>query len=645
MSDGVRGIFEPIRYKGKDPPKEDPDARYKDMSDDLRNNIHSISPIISRFSDFLRKVLISFVEDKGELVIVVNGHGAHFEREGKPFTNFGVVLLGTIQVHDIGHIRHDLELLIWGQRLPPKIIRIEAKNLRSSAWIDDLGPKYICEKWGTENLKVLVQAMAQYAPVKDEYSYSGWVTDDRNVYIMSGHQLCGDTWDAGGAKTPCLHTLEMLDVAPHTLTIPLLAIAMLSLVQSRMMAVGDYFKGACCIVAPTQSFKTTLAALFFDIMNGREANVNFEATMAAIVRTVGNNRDSTVIVDDFKPGATKAEANEMVRKLSTIIRMASDNSGGIQKAGTRNETVSNVAHGLVVVTAEQVHLRVQSTLARLLILEMYRKSVDVGKLTYFQEHHDIYRTFIRDYIQHIATLGVGQYCNRPAQRFLRERNTLLNELLIKNVPVDNRTSDVCTWLWISFSEFLAYAQEVEAITPEQFESYDKEARTVFLSLMEQQAERVAELNPVKQFFRALQVLLDTKEAKIGKLQARNNGYSTVDSKSAIGFTKKGYVYLKNGIALQAVVSYYRQSGIEFTVSESALRKALADSGYLIPYDKKSYIHRLYTNHETYQCIKFSEAEFSELLKGGEHHGTKGDCEFSGDRALQQNADTILGPRD
>lgn len=569
---------------------------------------------------------------------------SYFARDGNPFTNFGVVLLGTIQVHSLDHIQYDLELLIWGLHLPPKIIRLEAKKLRSSTWIDDLGPKYICEKCGTENLKVLIQAMAQYAPVKDEYAYSGWVTDGNDTYILSGHQLCGDTWDAVKAKIPCLHTLEMLDVVPHTLTIPLLAAALLSLVQSRMMALSDYFKGVCCIVAPTQSFKTTLAALFFDIMNGREANVNFEATMAAIVRTVGNNRDSTVIVDDFKPGATKAEANEMVRKLSTIIRMASDNSGGIQKAGTRNETVSNAAHGLVVVTAEQVHLHVQSTLARLLILEMNRKSVDVGKLTYFQDHHDIYRNFIEDYIEYIATEGVGRYCDRLAQRFLQERNTLRNELLIKNVPVDNRTSDMCTWLWISFSEFLAYAQEVEAITQEALENLSKEAQIVFLSLMEQQAERVAELNPVKQFFRGLQVLLDTKEATLGELQARNSGYAVADSKAAIGFSKKGCVYLKNGVALQAVVSYYRQNGKEFTVSESALRKALADSGYLIPYDKKSYIHRLYTNHETYQCIKFSGSKFTELLKGGEQHGTKGDCEFSGDRALQQNADTVLGPR-
>ena len=131
----------------------------------------------------------------------------------------------------------------------------------------------------------------------------------------------------------------MANVAPHSVTIPLLAIALLSLVQSQMMILGEYFKGVCCITAPSQSFKTTLAAFFFDFENGREATSNFEATMAAIVRTVGNARDSTVIVDDFKPGTTKTEHNEMIRKLSTVTRMCGDNSGGIQKAGSQNSII------------------------------------------------------------------------------------------------------------------------------------------------------------------------------------------------------------------------------------------------------------------------------------------------------------------
>lgn len=639
MPDGVKELLEPYIPSRKDSEEQDLGTRYKKMAAALRINLKPQSCPLKAVS----KALAPFVENNGELVVVRNGESSYFERNGTPFTNFGIILLGTIHVHYADHSQHDLELLIWGQHLPPEIVRLDAKRLRSSGWIDDLGPKYIYAQWGIRNLKILIQAMAQYAPVSDEYMYSGWTTDGGDTYIMSGRQLCGNNWDMDKAKTSCLQAMEILDVAPRSLTIPLLAIALLSLVQSRMMNLGYYFKGVCCIVAPTQSFKTTLASLFFDFEHGREADINFEATAAAIVRTVGNARDSVTIVDDLKPGATKAETNEMVRKLSTIIRMASDDSGGIQKADRQNSTVSNIARGLVVVTAEHIPLSVQSTLARLLILEMSRKSVVVEKLTYFQNHNTIYQSFIEDYIQYIADQGTGQYCKRLIQNFEQERNTLRNELLSRDVPVDNRTSDMCTWLWIAFREFLNYAQEVGAISPERFDNYAEEAHTVFLSLMEQQSERVAELAPIKQFFRGLQVLLDTKEAKLGELQARNSKYAAADSKAAIGFTKNGYVYLKNGIALQAVTAYYHRAGKNFALNESALRKALADSGYLILGDKKSSICRLSVNHETYQCIKFPEAQFYQLLQGGKKNGPKFEQELPGDRALRKNADALLGP--
>ena len=589
MPDGVKNTLTPIHAPGAGPPKPDPCTQYSERSAAMRANPLD-SQNIRLFSELLRKILAPYAESHGDLVLNANSLNSYFEIEGRPITNFAAVLLTVIRIQFTDHVQHDFELLIWGRHLTPKIIRVEAKRLGSGAWLDELGPQYICER-GIKNIQILLQAMSQYAPVKNEYQYSGWAIDGSNIYIMSGQQINGEGWDTTTAKMSCPYALEMLNVAPHSQTIPLLAIMLLSLVQSRMMILGEYFKGVCCITAPTQSFKTTLASLFFNFENGREANISFEATMAAIVRTVGSTRDSTVILDDFKPGATKTERDDMVRKLSTVIRMCSDDSGGVRKAGSQNSIISNASHGLAVVTAEHIQLSVQSTLARLLILELDRNSVDVAKLSYFQNNHGIYRNFIQHFIQYVASLGVDKYCKHLAQRFLQERNTLRSELLEKDVPVDNRANDMVTWPWISFGEFLNYAQKAEAITSEQFTDYKEEARAVFLNLMEQQAERVADLAPVRQFFRGLQVLLDTKEARIGELQARNSGYAVADSREAIGFSKKDCIYLKNGVAIQAVASYYRRFGKDFTISEPVLRKALADNGYIIKKNEKSYIHR------------------------------------------------------
>lgn len=560
--------------------------------------------------------------------------------KGAELTDFGIILLANVQQHVLDGILHYMRLLVISEYVPPKIVQVKLSEIGSSKWIDALGPKYFYERGSSVLIEVLLRIMAKYAPDIHEYLYNGWSVDGENLYVMDGLLLGGDNWAADKARGVCLHALNMLDVASHSLTIPLLAAALLSLVHSRLMEQGDYFKGVLCITALTQSFKTTLASLFFDFKNGREATVNFEATITAIVRSVGNNRDSVAIVDDYKPGASRIEANSMVGKLSKIVRMASDNSGGIQKAGTGNSTISNIARGLVAVTAEPFQLEVQSTLARLLILEMNRKDVDVEKLTYLQNNHQQYQAFIQDFICYIASQGVDEYCRKLIQKFRNERNTLRGKLKDKTLLVDNRTSDMCTWLWLSFGEFLNYSLSVGAITKEQFERYSSESQTVFTTVMQHQAERVAELGPIQQFFLGLRVLLDTNVANIQKLQARNAGFGAIESKETIGFSKGGYIYMKNGVAIQTVVDYWLHNGRDFIMSETALRKALADSGYIIPANEKTYIHRLNINGARYQCIKFKEEKFYELCRKNDNSGDVE--EIQGDRGKFEDALNLLG---
>ena len=640
MSDHEEKGLAPIWRKNisnSKPPPDDMRSWYLKMVEDLLKNPQNVMYYVK----LIQYIFEQYAEDQGELVILDKGN-LYFSQNGKAFTDFGVIVLAVITKHEVYTSNYYFDLLILGKNVEPKIIQLESTELCSYQWIERMGPDYIYEKRAVERLQTLIKVMAKYAPKRDEYQYSGWNAEGKNFYILDEQQIGNDRQNVVNPKDACDHTLKMLDVAPHSLTIPLLAVELLSLVHSRMMAGGTYFKGVCCIVAPTQSFKTTLATLFFDLDNGLEADLNFEATSAAIVRTIGTVRDATVVLDDYKPGSTRAESNDMLQKLSRVIRMCSDDSGGIKKSGAQNSTVSNVAHCMVVVTAEQMQLEVQSTLARLLVLEGNRKSVDVKKLTYFQTNQMKYRQFVEEYILHISEQGVNDYCSELVKRFGQERNTLRKQLHDKNTLVDNRTNDMCVWLYVSYINFLDYAQKVGVIDSEQREERLQEALQIFLSLMQKQAERVSELDDVGMFFKGLRILMETKEVKIEELQPRNNYYIAADSKTAIGFAKKDYIFLKNNIAFQQVVTYYHRFGKNFGSSETVLRKQLWDSGSIISQNEKTCIHRLSVNYETYQCIKFQKEKFYELLKGGKWDDAEGDREVPGDRGIFKNADNLLG---
>lgn len=613
-------------------------SKYVKCVADIRGDVQHVA----RYQELFRKILEPIAETHGELLI--SRRKVYFVHNGLPLTNFGAIPLRVIKRRYEERTDDYVDLLIICQGVSPLIDQVSAKDLNSARWIENLGIKFIYERQAIHMLKILIQTMAQLAPVEEEFLYSGWESNGDNSYVMRGQQLCGKEWDVTQAKKSCLHTLQMLDVAPHFLTIALLATLILSLVHSKMISRRNFFKGVLCIVAQTQSFKTTLATLFFDLSDGRMADINFEASMAAIIRTIGNVRDSTVVLDDYKPGTTKTECRDMLQKISTVIRLCSDDSGGIKRAGAQNKIISNIARCLVVITAEYIHFDVQSTLARLLVLEMNRKNVDKDKLSYFQKNHAMYRECIEYFIQYIIQQGVDTFCEKLEQRFLQERYLLQTELFDRDISVDNRTSDMCTWLHIAFSEFLQYALLVEAITQEEFEKYQQESKAVFLSIMEQQAERVAELDDVKRFFYGLRVLYDTKEVRIEKLESRTTGFASKDSKSAVGFRKKEYVYLKNEVTFQQVVSYFQRNGKEFVISESELRKKLADRNYINRKTEKTYIHRLYVNQERYQCIQFDESKFYELLRGGKNNDAA-EREIPDNWGMYQNAENFLGRGD
>ena len=630
-------IFKNIR---KQPDKHNLRMRYKEMIRNLLCNIRSIV----LFIDLFRLIFETVAETKGELMIQNKGEKVCFARNGTALTDFGIIVLEVVHKRLVEESQDWVRLFVLGQGNPPKIIQIRSAELGSGRWLENLGAGYIYERQEVWTIRTLIQIMAKYATEKDEFLYSGWISDKNDSYVFCGQKICAADWNADRAKVSCEYMFDMLGVASHSITIPLLAIVLLSLVHSWIVKKGTFFKGICCLEAPTQSYKTTLAALFFDFENGTEVDLNFESTQVAISRTIGCSRDTTVVVDDYKPGATKAERNEMEVKISKVIRMCSDDSGGIKKAGIQNSVVADRAQCMVVVTAEQIQFKVQSTLARLLILAMDRKSVDRDKLTCFQKNHDKYREFIKCFIQYIGKLGVKEYCDDLMEKFIQNRDGL-RKLFDKDADADNRTNDMCVWLYVSYNNFLKYARHINILNEEQAKEFCEEARGIFLSIMEQQAERVAELNDVKRFFKGLQVLVESKEVYLGTLQARNNCYSTKDSKTAIGFLKKGFVYLKNNVAFQKVVSYFQYCGQEFVTSESALRRALASSGYINPKDEKTYIHRLGINHETYQCVQFNEQKFYELLKGGKGNGRDNEKERPSDWGMRQNADNILGRRD
>lgn len=212
MSDSINNDMSPVYKKSRNrdgPSKDDTRFEYHRMVKSLLGDPRSIR----NFGWLLHKILKPLAETKGELLISNGGTKIYFAHERLPFTDFGTIPLATIKVHFLNQTKYYVELLVLSQDAEPVTIRVGSKNIESGQWIEDLGVYYIYERRELGRFNVLIRTMAKYAPVQDEYQYSGWILGTGGFYIMNGRQLRGEDWDIERAEIFCMMVTNQTECA------------------------------------------------------------------------------------------------------------------------------------------------------------------------------------------------------------------------------------------------------------------------------------------------------------------------------------------------------------------------------------------------------------------------------------------------
>ena len=127
-----------------------------------------------------------FLPDKEKLV--VNRGEIYFSYDNERMTNFGAVVMGVYRLHEIVGVRYDVELLILSDFEEPKFVRIDSLSLLNCFWIERLGVSYKYEN--PRHIHNSIKKMAQFAPVVELYSYSGWALNKPDTYILGGQEIC-----------------------------------------------------------------------------------------------------------------------------------------------------------------------------------------------------------------------------------------------------------------------------------------------------------------------------------------------------------------------------------------------------------------------------------------------------------------------
>ena len=158
-------------------------SKYAEMVADARAEYDSV---------FRQKEIFEEIFGAENEKLVLEDSDIYFAYKEKPLTNFGVVVLDVVHVHEIERVLFDVELLVLSQHDEPKIASISSLALRSSRWIENLGVSY---RYSTiESIQNAIKIMAQFAPVTKIYKYSGWAIDSPDTYIFGGIEICAKNY-------------------------------------------------------------------------------------------------------------------------------------------------------------------------------------------------------------------------------------------------------------------------------------------------------------------------------------------------------------------------------------------------------------------------------------------------------------------
>jgi hypothetical protein len=458
-------------------------------------------------------------------------------------------------------------------------IRVPIAKFGSMNWVsEEWGGKAIVYA-GQNNrdyLREAIQQRSSKAPCRRVFVHTGWrQLDGKQVYLSANGALGQERVEVDlgpelrryrlpreirNPKAAMKASLRLLDVAPLSVTVPLLA-AMYRAPLSSALPVDHclWLEGA------TGSLKSTIAALFlchFGKFDREHLPGAWSSTANLLEKRAFALKDVPYVIDDYAPNAL--DAREMEGKAARVIRSQGNRSGRERLKSDLSDRPTFRPRGLIVSTGEG-HPPGHSLLARVLLIEVTRPTVNLTVLSQAQRDAGELRHAMAGFIRWLGR-------NWPTRRQLSKRFEKVRDKARK-ASAHLRVPELIANLWIGFELALEYAQDVGACSVKRVKRLRKKGWKVLLRAGCEQARAVTDERPTLRFLRVLQTVVLQKHAvlhpKSTSLQSAEDGTGTF-----IGWRDDEHLYLLPDATYKEVNRFCRDEGEPFPVREKRIRKDL-----------------------------------------------------------------------
>jgi hypothetical protein len=449
----------------------------------------------------------------------------------EPLCNFEAHIREAVCIDDgSGELRHVFTVagtLHDGTPLPDATVRaaeFAAMNWPLTAW----GVQAIVSpgQGAKDHLRAAVQEMSRDAVRRTIFQHTGW----RELAGGWGYLHAGGAITAAGLTTEVAVELESrlsrycLPVPPEGTDLVRAVRAELGLLELTRPRVMVPVQGAVfrSVLGPvdcslqlqgsTGTGKSEVAALaqqhFGAGMDRLHLPADWMCTATALEALAFAAKDALLVIDDFKPGEGRSDADQLQAKADRVLRAQGNLSGRQRGKADGGLRADRHPRGMILSTGEDA-FRGESLQARVLPLPVHRDDFALTDLTPYQ----------RDAAAGLYAQAMAGYLRWLAGRFARVRAGLKEAHAglrdrAQGGAAHPRVPGVIADLALGWQHYLDFALEVGAVTAQEREDTFRQVWEALVEAGAEQAAEVAARDPCRRFLTLVLAALSSGRAHL-----------------------------------------------------------------------------------------------------------------------------------
>lgn len=506
---------------------------------------------------------------------------------GTPIAN-GNIIVQSFRTFDNGIERNSSINCLVSVGTKEQFVLIPSKDLNENKIMNSLPPYFrlsLKRQARAQVVDCIRAQLEQNIPEESIYQHTGWrVIDGKPCFLHAGGaigmenvsvELSGrlSQYIISDKDSPAKWdwSLQSLDVAPHSITYPLMGMVALSPLNEFLRNKGCEPSFLMFLLGKTGTRKSTLAALFLSYF-GRFDNKSLPSSSKDTVNSIEMQgfllKDVLTTLDDIYPTTNKQDAERMAKLVQEVARRYGDRTGRNRMNSDGSLRQAYIVRGNMLITGEDAPCVGQSGEARFIRLELSEKDVNLPLLTELQRDVTPFSQVMREYIKWL----IPQYDDLPAalyDRFLSLRVELGDE-------GHGRIAESIVFLQLAFELWTLFLSESDAITESKRLEMTAECWDILKRIAIRQNKVIVSEKPSALFLAALSELISTKAVRIHDIVDKDSPFIT----ERIMYKDENYYYLAPGAIYSAISKFYREQERNFPVTQRRLYDHLAAEGLI-----------------------------------------------------------------